>query len=90
MVREISIWRMARSHQKPAAWSAAVSGTGSRAIHRAKNTRIVPACSRLQIACRRAGSLAEANPLDTSVKAMPALIAWRLAHSWPLTQKKSV
>ncbi len=26
------------SHQHPAAWPAAVSGTGSRAIHRAKNT----------------------------------------------------
>jgi hypothetical protein len=24
-----------------------------------------------------------ANPLSSSVKAIPALAAWRLAHSWP-------
>ena len=84
-VREISIWRMVRSHQNPAAWSAAVSGTGSRAIHRAKNTPMVPGCSRAQMACRPSGSLVAAKPLDSWVKAMPALIAWRLAHSCPLT-----
>jgi hypothetical protein len=63
-----------------------VSGTGSRAIHRAKNTWIVPGCSRSQVACKAAGSWHEANPLDNSVQAIPSLTAWRLAHSWPLTQ----
>jgi hypothetical protein len=32
------------------------------------------------------GSAQAANPLDSSVTASPALAAWRLAHSWPLTQ----
>ena len=77
---------MVSSHQNPAAWSVAVSGTGSRVIHRAKNTLMVPGCSRSQMACRPSGSLVAAKPLDSSVNEMPALIAWRLAHSCPLTQ----
>ena len=85
-VREISTWRMVSSHQNPAARSASVSGSGRRAIHRAKNTPIVPGCSRSQMACSPSGSPAEANPLDSSVKPIPALSACRLAHSCPLTQ----
>src|SRR6266540_767542 len=83
MVREVSTWRMVRSHQNPPSRSAAESG--SREVHRSKNTRIVPGPSRSQIACRAAGSSQEANPLDSSVKPIPALVACRLAHSWPLT-----
>jgi hypothetical protein len=70
---------------EPAVTSAAQSGSGSREVHRLKNTRIVPGPSRSQIACRAAGSSAVANPLDSSVKPIPALVACRLAHSWPLT-----
>src|SRR6266542_6227063 len=85
MVREVSTCRMVRSHQNPPSRSAAESGSGSREVHRSKNTRIVPGPSRSQIVCRAAGSSAEANPLDSSVKPIPALMACRLAHSWPLT-----
>jgi len=74
------------SHQNPAARSAAVSGSASRAIHRAKNTAMVPGCSRSQMTCSASGSLAEANPLDSSVNAIPARAACLLAHSCPLTQ----
>jgi hypothetical protein len=52
-----------------------VSETGCRAIHRAKKHRIVPGCSRSQMACRPSGSLAAAKPLDSSVNEMPALTA---------------
>ena len=31
------------------------------------------------------GSSQAAKPLDKAVKPMPAMAAWRLAHSWPLT-----
>jgi hypothetical protein len=37
------------------------------------------------MACKAAGSSQLANPLAGSVKATPAVVAWRLAHSWPLT-----
>jgi hypothetical protein len=36
------------------------------------------------MSCRAAGSSAEANPLDSAVKPIPAAAACRLAHSWPL------
>ena len=42
--------------------------------------------SRSQIACNRAGSSQEANPLDSSVNPIPACLACCLAHSCPLTQ----
>ena len=63
-----------------------VSGSGSRASQRWKNTLIVPGPSRSQIACNAAGSSVAANPLDSSVNPIPAWVAWRLAHSCPLTQ----
>ena len=47
---------------------------------------MVPGCSASQIRCSTAGSSAEANPLDSSVKANPILRACCLAHSCPLTQ----
>jgi hypothetical protein len=81
MVRDVSTWRMVRSHQNPASRSAAESGSGSREIQRWKNTRIVPGPSRSQIACRAAGSSQAANPPASSVKPIPALVAYRLAHS---------
>ena len=31
------------------------------------------------------GSSQDANPLDSAVKPIPAIVAWRLAHSCPLT-----
>ena len=37
------------------------------------------------MACSAAGSVQEANPLDSSLNPMPAWAAWRLAHSWPLS-----
>src|SRR6266536_6493746 len=85
MVREVSTWRMVRSHQYPASRSAVESGSGKRAIQRSKNTRIVPGPSRSQMACRAAGSSQEAKPLDSSANPIPALVACRLAHLWPLT-----
>ena len=57
-----------------------------RCSHRWAKTSMVPAWNRSQIACSPAGSSHEANPLASSVKPMPALIACCLAHSWPLTQ----
>ena len=42
--------------------------------------------NRSQISCSPAGSSHEANPLASLVNPMPALTAWRLAHSCPLTQ----
>ena len=63
-----------------------MNGSGSRARQRSANTRMWPGPSRSQIACSAAGSWHEANPLDSSVKNRPALAAWRLAHSCPLTQ----
>jgi hypothetical protein len=86
MVREISTWRREVSHQYPASWSLMVKGTGRRASQRCTNTLMVPGPSRLQMSCNAVGSAQEANPLDSSVKAMPALAACRLAHSWPLIQ----
>src|SRR6266545_830775 len=86
MVRETSTWAIDSSHQYPARWSAAPSGSGSRDSQRWKNTLMVPGCSASQIFCSSAGSLVEANPLDSSVKDSPALRACCLAHSWPLTQ----
>ena len=47
---------------------------------------MVPGCSASQIFCSMAGSWQAANPLDSSVKASPALRACCLAHSCPLTQ----
>ena len=82
-VRETSTWRMDSSHQYPAARSSAVSGTGMRDIHRSKNAWMSPGPSRSQITCRPSGSSQEANPLDSSVKPIPALAAARLACSWP-------
>ena len=38
------------------------------------------------MACSAAGSSVAANPLDSSVNPIPVRVAWRLAHSWPLTQ----
>jgi hypothetical protein len=63
-----------------------VSGSGRIDHQRSANTWIAPGPSRSQIACSAAGSVAEANLLESSVKAMSALAACRLAHSWPLTQ----
>ncbi len=48
---------------------------------RSRNTLIVPGRSR-----GPAGSWQEANPLDSSVKPIPAFESCRLAHSCPLTQ----
>ncbi len=56
-----------------------------RCSHRWAKTSMVPGCSRSQISCSPAGSQ-DAKPLASSVKAMPALTACRLAHSCPLTQ----
>ena len=42
MVRETSIWRIAMSHQYPAARSASVSGSGTAAHQRSQNSRITP------------------------------------------------
>ena len=86
MVRDTSTWAIDSSHQYPACWSAGPSGSGSRASQRWKNTLIVPGCSASQIRCSTAGSSAQANPLDSSVKANPILRACCLAHSCPLTQ----
>jgi hypothetical protein len=49
-----------------------------------KNAWMSPGPKRSQIACKAATSAQEANPLARAVKAIPALAAWRLAHSWPL------
>jgi hypothetical protein len=59
---------------------------GIRCIHRWAKTSMVPAWNRSQSSCSPAGSLQDANPLASSVNPMPALSAWRLAHSCPLTQ----
>jgi hypothetical protein len=40
--------------------------------------------SRSQMACTAAGSAQVANPLSSAVWAIPALVAWRMAHSCPL------
>ena len=40
--------------------------------------------SRSQIRCSRVGSSQDANPLSSGSNPMPALAAWRLAHSLPL------
>jgi len=85
MVRDISTWAMDSSHQYPARWSAAPSGSGRRDSQRWKNTLMVPGCSVSQIRCSTAASSAQANPLDSSVKANPILRACRLAHSCPFT-----
>ena len=47
---------------------------------------MVPGCSRSQISCKAAGSWQAAKPLDSSVNAIPAWAACRLAPSCPLTQ----
>jgi hypothetical protein len=85
MVRETSTWAIDSSHQYPARRSAAFSGSGSRDSQRWKNTLMVPACSASQIRCSTAGSSAEANPVDSSVKENPVLRACCLARSCPLT-----
>ena len=72
-VRETSTWRMEISHQYPARWSAGPKGSGRRCSHRWANTSMVPGCSRSQISCNAAGSSQAANPLDSSVNAIPAL-----------------
>ena len=46
---------------------------------------MVPGPSRSQIACSAAGSAQVANPLDSSLNPIPAWVAWRFAHSWPLS-----
>jgi hypothetical protein len=46
---------------------------------------MVPGPSRSQIRWSACGSSQVANPLDSAVQPMPAWVAWRLAHSWPLT-----
>ena len=86
MVREVSICRIDSSHQYPAARSAGVNGSGSTDIHRSKNASMSSGPSRSQMVCSRAGSSQEAKPLDNSVNPIPAWVACRLAHSWPLTQ----
>ena len=86
MVRETSTWRMESSHQYPAGCVVGPNGIGRRYSHRWANTLMVPGCSRSQIACSAAGSSQAANPLDSSVKPIPARAACRLAHSCPLTQ----
>ena len=85
-VLETSTCRIEHSHQYPASRSWLPKGMGMRCSHRWANTSMVPGCSRSQIACSPAGSSQDANPFDSSVKAMPALTACRLAHSCPLTQ----
>ena len=55
MVRDTSTWAIEHSHQYPASWSAAPSGSGSRDSHRWKNTSMVPGCSASQIRCSRRG-----------------------------------
>jgi len=47
---------------------------------------MVPGPSRSQIACKVSGSEQLANPLDSEVNLIPAAVACRLAHSWPLIQ----
>jgi hypothetical protein len=77
-VRETSIWRMDRSHQYPAARSAGVNGSGSRAHHRSANTVMVPGPSRSQIRCNPAGSVVLAklfDPAARGVTPMPARAA---------------
>ena len=37
-----------------------------------------------------AGSSQAANPLSSAVNPMPALAAWRLAHSWPLMHTRAL
>lgn len=54
--------------------------------HRWANTSMVPAWNRSQISRGPAGSSQDANPLASPVNPMPALRAWRLARSCPLTQ----
>ena len=61
-------------------------GMGMRCSHRCAKTSMVPAWNRSQISCSPAGLSHEANPLASSVNPMPALTAWRLARSCPLTQ----
>ena len=72
-VRETSTWRMVSSHQNPAARSAAVSGSGRRAIHRAKNTSIVPGCSRSQMACSAVRVAGRGEPVGQLGEADPGL-----------------
>src|SRR5215468_10974269 len=79
---DTSTWRIEISHQYPACWSLRPNGSGSRCSHRWANTSMVPGRSRSQISCKAAGSSQAANPLDSSVKLIPALAACRLAHSW--------
>jgi hypothetical protein len=86
MVRETSTWRMAMSHQKPAARSASVNGSGSRAHQRWQNTAIVPGPRVSQTRCSLTGSSVVANPLSSSVNPIPTATAARLAYSWPLSQ----
>src|SRR6266571_2456880 len=71
-VRDTSTCRSDSSHQYPAARSSAVKGSGSRDIHRSKNAWMSPGPSRSQISCRPSGSSQQANPLDSSVKPIPA------------------
>ena len=80
-VRETSTCRSDSSHQYPAARSAGVNGTGMTAAHRSKNAWMSPGPSRSQISCRPSGSSQRANPLDSSVKPIPARAATRLACS---------
>ena len=74
-VREVSTCRIDSSHQNPALRSAAVSGSGSLAIHRSNHTCTVPGPKRSQICCSAAGSSQDANPLDSAVKPIPAASA---------------
>ena len=43
-----------------------------------------------QSACNAAGSSQVANPLSSAVWPIPALVAWRLAHSWPLMHSRAL
>jgi len=86
MVREVSTWRIDSSHQYPAARSAVVRGSGRTLIQRSKKTVMVPGPNRSQISCKPSGSSQVAKPLDSSVNPIPARVACRLAHSWPLSQ----
>ncbi len=85
-VRDTSTWRIEISHQYPAARSAVVSGSGSRAHQRSQNTRIAPGPRLSQTDRKAAASSVPAKPLDSSVNPIPARVAARFANSCPLTQ----
>ena len=70
--------------------SAAVNGCGSRRSHLRSSASMSGGPSRSQMACSAAGSSHEANPLSRASKLIPALAAYRLAHSCPLMHSLAV